>query len=323
MNNVHEVEIEYSSDLFCGNPLECIDTFKDYFSNLYNSLIIDFSSSLSKLKKVVISKTFIEDVIQFQIDNKFTQPQVTNNKYGRAFGKTIYIDSEDQFYIFLDGMLFSYLIDDNILISIKKNVTDNTFIDNIVNNRKLAINTLRHELAHVEMDSQYKYKIKSEFNVHSFTETLSSRLLEEYYACRRVSAFYDDISAHTQSNAKDIQTLEDDILLERKNYNYQKTDLNTFVRIINENILTGLIFAVSHCAHCFRNYDINDYRNLKMFCCIDRIVDELDKLYNKFMINTLPDYEILNKYVVKYFESFDVFLSDTPNGIYYDIPVIL
>lgn len=84
-------------------------TIKAYVLSELNNLNLD------KLNTIIVSENFIEDVLEFQKEKGMLNPNVTNTKFARAYGKMIFVHKEDKYYVFVDADKAVFIVDDKVL----------------------------------------------------------------------------------------------------------------------------------------------------------------------------------------------------------------
>lgn len=315
--------IEYRSSLVCGidfskSGLE--DKIKSYFETNIQGLIENFTY-LPNLQKCIITDKLIDDVLALQRQLHYDYPNVTNNKFGRAFGKIITNKDNTDVYVLLDASVISFIIDDEFLNTVFKEI-DTEHRNFILTNRRMAINTLYHELSHIEMSLKYNFISNSDKSIKSYITIIANRLLEEYYACRRASVYYREDSFNADSKYSEISKIEKTILDERKQYNLRNISLDDFVSNFREFASLGLIYAISYYANFYGcEKELDKYIGLKLQKHIQNISLSLSELFENLNANRTFNFDNLNKEILNYFEEFEIYLSDTPNGIYWSIPV--
>jgi hypothetical protein len=271
------------------------------------------------LSEIIIPDDFLADVIEFQKEKGMANPNVTNTKYARAFGKMIYVSKEDECYVFVDADKAAFMVDDRVFemffSSLEAEVYERCLIE-----RKQAFNLLAHELSHVELESN----ISIDFCTDTLQQQVISmwkKIFEEYYACRRASRVYGDC-AIIEHNEGYLHDIENEIVYQRKRYNYRKIGLDDFCQIFHEYTSLSLIHVVSELG-CVKELNRNVvYEKLKIGKYIVDLDNEFDKMYetacneNRILIN-----EKLINLAFDYFAEFRIFITETECGIRYDIPV--
>lgn len=315
--------VEYRSHLVCGidfSNSELGDKIKSYFEVNIQGLIDNFTY-LPNLQKCIITNDLIGDVLALQKQLHYKYPNITNNKFGRAYGKIVTDNNNSGVYVLLDASIISFIIDDDFFNIVFKEIDDEqrNFISA---NRRMAINMLYHELSHIELSLKYNFTSKFDNTKKSYLALIANRLFDEYYACRRASVFYKEDSFNADSKYNDIRDIENDIVFERKQYNLKNISLDKFVADFDEHITLALIYAVSYYANFYDgSKELDSYINLKLEEHIYNISLSLSELYENLNDNKLLDFDNLNNEILKYIEEFEVCLSDTPNGIYWSIRV--
>lgn len=105
------VNIEFRARKLLGKiPVK--KELKDYYEQIIK-LFVEAELSylnLEKLNTIIIPDDFWQDVIDFQYEKGLANPNVTNTKYARAYGKMIYVPEEDSFYVFLDADKATFMV---------------------------------------------------------------------------------------------------------------------------------------------------------------------------------------------------------------------
>ena len=185
----------------------------------------------------------------------------------------------------------------------------------------MALNIFYHELSHIEMDSTYEYEIGEENTVCNFLTNISYRLFQEYYATRRALEYYGSFSINSDSKFNEVENIEKEIVDLKKKYKYREITLNDFVINFHELFTLSLIYVISYYANFYgQKHDFDRYETLNIENHVSDIITALDKLYNDFFENNGIVFSNLNDVVLRYLESFNLFLTDTENGVYWSIP---
>lgn len=315
--------VEYRSSFVCGidfSKSELVDKIKSYFEMIIQGLIDNFTP-LPNLKRCIITNNLIDDVLTLQRQLNYEYPSVTNNIFGRAFGKIVPDKSNSDIYVLLDASIISFIIDDEFLNIVFKEL-DTEQRNSILKNRRMAINTLYHELSHIEMSLKYNFISKSDNNIKTYITIIANRLFEEYYACRRASEYYREDSFNAESKFSEISKIENEIIYERRQYNLRKISLNNFIAKFEEFISLSLIYAISYYANFYNSKkELDTYNSLKIGKHIHNISLYLSELFENLNADKPLNFDNLNKEILNYFEEFEISFIDTSKGIYWNIPV--
>ena len=74
------------------NVIEVTPDLKQYYENLITVIARSFldADTIEQIEKIVVPEDFLSAVMDFQIKNGDKNPSVTNNEFGRAFGKLLF-----------------------------------------------------------------------------------------------------------------------------------------------------------------------------------------------------------------------------------------
>jgi hypothetical protein len=294
--------------------------------------------NLSTLKTIIIPENFKTDLFEFQKSVGLPQ-ECTDNENAQAVAKVLtYIENEEKVNtIFFSKALVFTLFDENSLSELKKEMDEESFKE-IVVIRQTAINLLHHELSHVHEGNLSESIVwKKDLNKHGvkLLEQLRYRamnLWHEYYACRNSALTHYLREVDTVYIIELCKKIETEILDKRKEYNLRIVNLNEFVTMFHENINTLLIYSVyAHGNYFSLNSEDRQRISNEIFESLSGTLFkeiwqdlgvELDKLFFLYPSwDTIDVLDNLCKVILCYIESFDIYLQDVPNGLYYNIPV--
>ena len=75
----------------------------------FEFIILSFSEQIlsdvdyKNLESITVTDDFVNEVLAFQREHLNGVEGITNNQYGKALGKMIYVPSQKKYYIFLDS----------------------------------------------------------------------------------------------------------------------------------------------------------------------------------------------------------------------------
>lgn len=294
---------------------------KEYYEQIIKLFVESNLSylNLEKLNAIIIPDDFLQDVLDFQYEKGLANPNVTNTKYARAYGKMLYVPEEDGYYVFVDADKATFMVDDGIFevffSGLKKEDYEQCLIE-----RKQAFNLLAHELSHVELESNITIDLSAK-TLQGQVVSMWKQIFEEYYACRRASRIYGEVSI-IQHNEEYLSDIESEIMTQRRKYNYRQIELDDFCKIFHKYARMSLIHIVSELG-CSKELNIEVvYENVKVGKYILELNNEFNEMY-EMVCNEgrLIISEKLIKLAFDYFTEFRIFISETEEGIRYDIPV--
>ncbi len=314
------VNVEFKAEKLLGKiPVK--NELKNYYEQIIRLFVESELSylNLKKLNAIIVPDDFLQDVLDFQYEKGLPNPNVTNTKYARAYGKMIYIPEEDSFYVFVDVDKATFMVDDRIFEVFFSGLSEDDY-EQCLMERKQAFNLLAHELSHVELESNISIDVTIE-TLQEQVVSMWKQIFEEYYACRRASRVYgeDSIIQHREDYLNDI---ESEIMTQRRRYNYREIELDDFCKVFHKYVRMSLIHVVSELG-CSKelNYEVI-YENVKVGKYILDLDNEFSKMY-EMVCNEgrLIVSDKLIKLAFDYFAEFRIFISETKKGIRYDIPV--
>ena len=274
----------------------------------------------NNLESIIITDHFVDDVLAFQREHLCGVEGVTSNEYGRAFGKMIHIPSQDKYYIFLDSEFASFLIDDEIMDAIISQMNgDKELINNFVVQRKRAMNLLAHELEHYRFANKQTHP-KVDNSLDSQCERLMFALFDEYNASRKavevsqVSVFcYDE---------EYMLKIEKHIMDQRAKYNEMEISLNKFVSLFHQYTRQALMYIA---ANIGSKHGVGSNQSIFEKCRCFSLSQELERSFDGLFCllqqqkNVIISSDLI-ECLKEYYEVFDVYISETFQGLYYDIP---
>ncbi len=300
--------------------VEVTPELKQYYENLISVIAHDFldKETIEHIDAIIIPQDFISAVIEYQRVHNDNNPSVTNNEFGRAYGKLLYNAEIDKFVVFIDEMLATFILGDAIFDEWFKNLDDDSLAE-AKTKRAFSINILVHELAHVEFALRVPLP-KQEKSLHSGYIQFVYELLNEYYACRRAASFSSRTIA--DDDEKYILDLEEKIDKERWGYKEGYIDLNSFCKEFHELTEMALIRLVSVLGtYAAENKDYLPFPNTLLGKQATKFQQSFGSLFcqivknEEIMVTAFP-----TDAVDSYYQDLGVIISDTGKGLYYSIP---
>lgn len=314
------VNIEFKAKKLLGKiPIN--SEFKEYYEQIIRVFVESELSylNLEKLNAIIIPDDFLKDVLDFQHGKGLANPNVTNTKYARAYGKMIHIDEEDSYYVFIDSDKATFMVDDRMFEVFFSKLKEEDY-EQCLMERKQAFNLLAHELAHVELESNILIDVSTE-TLQEQVVSMWKQIFGEYYACRRASRIYGE-SSIINHNEEYLNDIENEIMNQRRRYNYRQIELDEFCKVFHKYARMSLIHVVSELG-CSKEINIDvAYKNVKVGKYILDLNNEFSEMY-EMVCNEgrLIVSEKLIKLAFNYFAEFRIYISETEKGIRYDIPV--
>lgn len=293
--------------------------FELVFIKLAEQILSDFD--YNNLESIIVTDNFVDDVVTFQREHLKGVERVTNNEYGRAFGKMIHIPNEEKYYVFLDGEYSSFLIDDAIFDLMVSSLNgDQELIDRIVHQRKCAMNLLAHELEHYKFaNSQTAPNIVLD-SLDSQCEGLMFELFDEYNAARKATQT-SPVSVFTYDEEY-VLKIENYIMDNRLKYNTRVLDLNEFVPLFHQYTRQSLMHIV---ANMGAKHGVKSDKALFESCRCYPLLKELEESLGHIFAKMQRGEKVvisrrLIEWMKEYYGLFGVYISETSKGFYYDIP---
>ena len=313
-----------------------VEYYEQVIFTIYNYLkdILD----LSLLNMIVVPEDYKSEIFQFQRNNGHPE-YITENKYGQGFAQVVssrYSNGVINYNVFLDKKIVFALLDDNILLTCKDNLNDEDYRI-MYDTRQLTINTLCHEFAHVH---EYALNRNMEWlhddlgaALYSQYIALAKKCWSEYFACRTASSSFflqSDYCTEIISTCNDVEKM---LQKKRSEYNRRIITLDEFVGEFHyyTTFLLKKIASAHGNLYCLpesREEIIRVMEGAFSESYVKAIWTEygqaLNKLYEEYPfwknISVFDDLISLN---IKYFNQFDIYISETTEGVYYEIPVRL
>ena len=293
---------------------------KQYYENLFAVLAnrIVGEDVIEKIEAIVIPDDFISTVLAFQKSHNDNNPSVTDNEFGRAYGKMLYNPETGKYSVFIDIMLASYIMEDNLFSACFTNLDEENLLA-VKRNRQVSLNILAHELSHVELAMRLN-RPKTEKTLQNSYIQQAYNLFDEYYACRKAGALFPKSIADDDEGF--ILDLEQKIDSERWKYKTHKMSLNQFCSVfhqLSEMTLIRLVSVLGGYAADekndlpFQNSLVGKQATLFKTC--------FDHLFFQVINEYIVDFsELPTTAIVSYFRDLGVEISETPRGLYYSIP---
>ena len=293
--------------------------FELVFSKLAEQVLT--GANYNNLESIIATDNFVDDVLAFQRENLNGVEGVTSNEYGRAFGKMIYVPTQEKYYVFLDAEYASFLIDDTIFDAIISNLNGDKELTNcIVVQRQCAMNLLAHELEHYKFANSQTAPIVDVDNLDSQYERMMFELFDEYNAARKATEV-SSVSVFSYDEEYMLK-IEKYIMDNRWKYNTREIDLNQFVALFHQYTRQALMYIAANIGskHGSEN-DKNIFDSCRCSPLIRALEEDFDCLFTKahkgekVIISTR-----LIDWLKEYYELFKVYISKTAQGLYYEIP---
>ena len=278
---------------------------------------IDYNS----LESITVTDNFVDDVLTFQREHLNGVQRVTSNEYGRAFGKLIHVKSQEKYYVFLDAEYASFLIDDVIFEPLIASLNgDKGLIDHVVAQRQCAMNLLAHELEHYKFANSQTDPDVDLDSLDSQYEGLMFELFDEYNAARKAIES-SPISVFTYDEEYMLK-IEKCIMDNRLKYNTRELDLNEFVPMFHQYTRQALMYIAANVGskHGVKS-DKSFFESCRCYSLLQTLEKEFDDLFAKMQSGEkIAISSRLVEWLKEYYELFKVYISETVQGWYYDIP---
>ena len=293
---------------------------KQYYENLFAVLTkrIVGEDVIEQIEAIVIPNDFISAVLAFQKSHNDSKPSVTDNEFGRAYGKMLYNPETGKYSVFIDIMLASYIMEDNLFNACFTNLDEENLLA-VKRNRQASLNILAHELSHVELATRLN-RPKTEKSLQNGYIQQAYNLFDEYYACRKAGALFPKSLA--DDDERFILELEEKIESERWEYKTHKISLNQFCSVFHQLSEMTLIRLVSVLGgYAAEENDALPFQN----SLVGKQAAEFKKCFDNLFFQVISGYkvdfsEMPTSAIGKYFCDLGVEISETPRGLYYSIP---
>ena len=313
-----QVEVVFDPKELMGATVQ--QPLKQHYEYIIASLATKILETqyLKYIDRIIIPEDFIQAVLEFQDAHCLGKPSVTDNEFGRAYGKILYDTERKKYSVFIDKQLALFILDDE-LFELFFSKLDNDHYNAVLNQRMLSLNILAHELSHVE----FQIRVKTPDPQRSLSSMLGQQayiLLDEYFACRKAALLFPKSLA--DDDERFIYDLEKRISNERWDYKTGKIDLNQFCKQFHSLTEMALIRLVSVLGSF---HAIDDERLPFQNTCVGKRApifnNEFITLYRRIMAGdsfSMPD-SILNE-IYTYFLDLGVEIEERSQGLYYSIP---
>lgn len=316
------IEVDYRAKTLFGTT-GVTPEMTQYYESVMNAWVEALRPylNLERLGGFVVTDNFIEDVLEFQVQQHYLCPRVTNNEMGRALGKTMLNKETGLYTIFLDEQLGGMLLDEEMFDKVTSKF-EKDYRSEMSVRRKLAINVLAHELSHVEFETVAD---EPSFPATYYGEAihLAWLIADEYYAVRN-AAMLEPISV-AGSYVVALADTEACILRRRREYNLREVGIDDFGKDFFEFAQLALIYGVSAIADAYdTGVGLQAFSNCRFSAVAEELSKVLSETYSEAKSGKgLIPCEQIAESVISYHRQFEVFASDNPAGLYLDIPVRL
>lgn len=340
------------SGLKCRVTVKSFDdqSYYDFLIQSIESAMLDVVTKLSaleqpeiniqKLNTIHIPDNYRDELFAFQKSvghHAFT----TQNKIATGHAQVIHVSESDTecsdlygYHIFINKLIpmvilsTQYLLDNNDYSELPE------MKDNLVLQRDTYLMMIRHELAHVEDETNQEQieclkTLATQKTFESKLKSIALRFWEEYYACKR-SAF--NISVQKAANEfsnliNRLNEAEKEICSLRWKYNTMEITLEDFLKLFYEYIESSFIYCCYFAGHLDFLYD-NLIKQLRFedipsrfFPFLAELWMQLRKIYVIYpRWNNMEIFDGLKSIIVNCAESFDVYFQNTDVGPYFSIP---
>ena len=293
---------------------------KEYYERLITILSkqILAPAFLDKLDAIIIPEDFISAVMEFQKEHEIGTPSVTDNVFGRAYGKMMYDSTAGKYSVFIDSSLASMIMEDQVF-DVFFSQTDEQAYMTAKRTRGMGINILAHELSHIEFALRVK-RPEPERTLHSGLIQHGFVLLDEYFACRKATGFAKYSLA--DNDEKFILDLERQTEDDRWKYKTAEITLNDFCSLFHTYTEMALIRLASVIgANHSMNSDQLPFSSTKVGRYAHVLSEEFDRLYECVLSGldvSIPT--TVTNAIYSYFVDMGVRIEETAQGLYYHIP---
>lgn len=132
----------------------------------------------------------------------------------------------------------------------------------------------------------------------------------------------EDKSSVIDHSEEYINGIENEIMKQRKNYNYNRIELNNFCQIFHKFTKMYLIHIVSELGIAKELGRTVSYGGFKIEKYLPVLEAELDRMYKTaYCENRVVVSEVLIDLLFEYYAEFRIFITETRQGVRYDIPI--
>ncbi len=273
------MKIVLDTKTIAGLHMDVTESIKQYYNIILNAVIDKYMSDLEieSLNEIIITDRLSECVKAYQREHGLTE-ELTDNEFGRVFGKTIFDSKTGKHSIFLNAEEATFLLDDSVIDRFHKG--DEEGKKNSYKQRDHIINLLAHELSHVEYNSLITtiVSFSSKNPYDEYLKGLAIIMFEEYYACRRASEvsipFYDE---YLKDSIKNIESN-----VEKLVYKFRTNELRA--DIFRARFLERLQMTLDDMCYLLgdtasREHAECDLKNTKLHGIVGSIKREFNELY--------------------------------------------
>lgn len=274
----------------------------------------------SNLESITVTDNFVDDVLSFQREHLQGVESVTDNEFGRAFGKMIYVPNQGKYYIFLDAEFGSFLMDDEIMdVIISQIKEDKSLSDSFILQRKRAMNILVHELQHY-IFANVQTPPDVDVSLDSKCRKLMFDLFDEYHASRKAIQ-YSLVSAFDYDE-ENILEIEKHIMANRLKYNLKEITINQFAKLFHQYTSQALMCIAANIGSKHGVESNNSvYENCRCHSLMQELEQEFDCLFTLVQQGkTISISNRLIEWLKEYYGVFKVYIHETIQGMYYVIP---
>lgn len=135
--------------------IEINDSIRELYEHTIEAVVLSHRDVLNidRIEEIIVPDDFIKGVMEFQKNVlKEEHPSVTDNEYGRAYGKMMYDSNDDRYYVFLDSGFAAFLMGDDFFNMCFPEGHPKRTASLII--RQQALNLLFHEISHAEFDQR-------------------------------------------------------------------------------------------------------------------------------------------------------------------------
>lgn len=335
------MEVIFTAKTYDGNnEIEelVIEGYKQAIWSIYNSL--KDTLDLSLLNSIIVPDEYKIVLFEFQRLNGHSQ-FVTENEYGQGLAQVVSSktnNGEIVYNVVIDKKIILALISDEALQAYKDNLNDDEQYESFFSTRQLAINTLCHEFGHVHeyglnRSMEWMQSSKRKTDLHSQYIELAKQCWSEYFTCRTVSTTFPLKAEDCVEIINTCKDAEKMLQEKRSKYNRRLIDLNDFVFEFHK--YTTFILKKIASAHG-NLYCLADLREEVIQAIQDGLGESYVKAiwikYGQVLSRLYEDYPnwkddtVFNEtceLIIEYYNQYEIFISETPQGIYYNIPVRL
>ena len=296
------------------------DNLRELYERTIEAVVLSHQDILNidKLEEIIIPDDFVAGVMEFQKNVlKEDHPSVTDNEYGRAYGKMMYDPDGDKYYVFLDSQFATFLMGDAFFNSCFPEGHPGRATSLML--RQQALNLLFHEISHTEFDQRVQRPAITKSLEGGLTKQ-AYILLDEYYACRKAATIA-NVSIHGDEVGF-VNDLEERIDSERWRYKRREIDLNTFIGMFHSYTEMSLIRLASVLGANDAVGDKNlPFPGTKLFSVGVVLNNVFSKLFEAIEAGETIDMPVEVKQAIHfYFHQLGVDIEDRLNGLYYSIP---